>query len=70
MADDFGNYILLSGTATFEGDSKSITIPIDPLNSLSHPNYDGDFIRGNDIAVLKLVSTAPPPSSRNPPCYF
>lgn len=60
VADDFGNYILLSGSATFEGNSESITIAIDPLNSLSHPNYDGDFIKGNDIAVLKLASTAPP----------
>ena len=59
VADDFGNYILTSGSATFEGNSESITILIDPLNSLSHPNYDGDFIKGNDIAVLKLVSPTP-----------
>jgi len=60
VADDFGNYILLSGSATFEGNSESITIAIDPLNSLSHPNFDGDFIKGNDIAVLRLASSAPP----------
>ena len=59
VADDSGNYILSSGTATFEGSSMSYTIDIDPVNSLSHPDYDGDFIRGNDIAVLKLASPAP-----------
>jgi len=59
VADDNGNYILTSGSATFEGNSQSIPISIDPLNSLSHPQYDGDYIKGNDIAILKLVSTAP-----------
>jgi len=57
VADDFGNYILLSGSATFEGNSESIIIPIDVSNSLSHPDYDGDFIKGNDIAILKLESS-------------
>ncbi|MFB5615392.1 MAG: trypsin-like serine protease, partial [Candidatus Nitrosomaritimum yanchengensis] len=61
VADDNGNYILTSGSATFEGDSQSIVIAIDanPSNSKSHPEYDGDFIKGNDIAILKLVSAAP-----------
>ena len=57
VADDIGNYILTSGSATFEGNSESITISIDTSNSLSHPDYDGDFIKGNDIAILKLVSS-------------
>jgi len=57
VADDNGNYILTSGSATFEGNSESITISIDVSNSLSHPDYDGDFIKGNDIAILKLVSS-------------
>jgi len=60
VTDNNGNYILLSGEATFEGNSESITRLIDPLNSLSNPNYDGDFIKGNDIAILKLESPAPP----------
>ncbi len=62
VADKFGNYILTSGSATFEGDSESIVIDIDadPANSKTHPDWDGDFIKGNDIAILKLVSTAPP----------
>ena len=59
VADNNGNYILTSGSATFEGNSESITISLDPLNSKSHPSYDGDFIKGNDIAILKLVTTAP-----------
>jgi len=59
VADSNGNYILTSGSATFEGDSESKTIFLDPLNSLSHPSYDGDFIKGNDIAILKLATTAP-----------
>ncbi len=59
VADDFGNFILTSGSAKFEGNSESVTISLDPANSLSHPNYDGDYIKGNDIAILKLVTTAP-----------
>ena len=59
VADDLGNYILTSGSATFEGNFQSITIPIVPANSFSHPNYDGDFIKGNDIAILKLASSPP-----------
>ena len=56
VADNNGNYILTSGYATFEGNPQSITITIDAANSLSHPDYDGDYIKGNDIAILKLVS--------------
>ena len=59
VADNNGNYILTSGSATFEGNFESITISLDPSNSLSHPDYDGDFIKGNDIAILKLATTAP-----------
>ena len=46
VADDNGNYILTSGSATFEGDSESIVIALDadPAKSKSHPQYDGDFI--------------------------
>ncbi len=62
VTDNFGNYVLISGSATFEGDSESIVIVIDasPANSKAHPDWDGDFIKGNDIAILKLVSVAPP----------
>ena len=59
ITDNNGNYILTSGSATFEGDSESIVIAIDadPTKSKAHPDWDGDFIRGNDIAILKLVSS-------------
>lgn len=57
VADDFGTYNLLSGSATFEGNSEFITISIDSANSVKHPDYDGDFIKGNDIAILKLTSS-------------
>ena len=64
VTDNNGNYVLLSGpgsSATFEGNSESIVITIDPdpLISKAHPDYDGDFIKGNDIAVLKLELPAP-----------
>ncbi|MCJ8305879.1 MAG: Ig-like domain-containing protein [Nitrosopumilus sp.] len=59
VADDDGNYILTSGTAAFEGSSEYIVISIDTSNSLAHPDYDGDYIKGNDIAILKLVTSAP-----------
>ena len=61
ITDNNGNYNLDSGSATFEGDSESVVIAIDAnhANSKAHPDYDGDFIFGNDIAILKLVSVAP-----------
>jgi len=61
VADDNGNYNLLSGTATFYGNSESIArdIDADSPESLSHLDYDGDFIKGNDIAVLKLFLSPP-----------
>jgi len=61
VTDSNGNYILTSGSATFEGNSESIVITIDadPSKSKAHPDWDGDFIKGNDIAILKLVSTVP-----------
>ena len=61
ITDISGNYNLLSGSATFEGDGGTVTIAfdVDPTKTLPHPNYDGDFLKGNDIAILKLVSPAP-----------
>ncbi len=59
VADNNGNFILTSGSATFEGEFESVTLDLDAANSVSHPNYDGDYIKGNDIAILKLFTTAP-----------
>jgi len=58
VTDDFGNFNLVSSTVTFEGDFGTETLNVDVANSAVHPKYDGDFIKGNDIAVLKLVTTA------------
>jgi len=58
ITDNSGNFVLVSGTVTFEGDSATEIITVDVANSAAHPNYDGDFIRGNDVAVLKLDSAA------------
>jgi len=54
ITDNSGNFVLVSGTVTFEGDSGTETVTVDVANSAAHPNYNGDFIRGNDVAVLKL----------------
>ena len=56
ITDDSGNFVLVSGTVTFEGDSGTETLTVDVANSAAHPNYNGDFIRGYDVAVLKLTS--------------
>ena len=57
VTDKFGNYNLVSAYITFEGDDGDQTISIDVANSVVHPDYNGDFVRGNDVAVLKLVSS-------------
>jgi len=59
VTDGDGDLILLSGNITFEGDTG--VFPIDVLASATevHPDWDGDIIRGNDVAVLELVSEAP-----------
>ena len=59
VTDGDGDLILQSGYITFEGDITDF--PIDVLASATkvHPNWDGDILRGNDVAVLELVSAAP-----------
>jgi len=59
VTDGSGNLILESGTVTFEGDDDDVTINIDVSSTSVHPSWDGNFIRGNDIAVLKLANAAP-----------
>jgi hypothetical protein len=57
VTDLFGNDALLGGgTATFAGDSGSEIINI--IDFEVHPLYDGDFIKGNDIAILILENAA------------
>jgi len=57
VTDDFGNDALLGGgTATFAGDLGPEIINI--IDFEVHPGYDGDFIKGNDIAILILENSA------------
>lgn len=58
VTDDFGNNILQSGTVTFEGDNGDETIAIDASATKVHNKWNGDILKGNDVAVLKLVSAA------------
>ncbi len=56
VTDSFGNMILQSGTVTFEGDLGIETIAIDATATKVHNKWNGDVLKGNDVAVLKLVS--------------
>ena len=58
VTDDFGNNVLQSGTVTFNGDNGDETITIDASGTAIPNRWNGDFIKGNDIAVLKLTSAA------------
>ncbi len=55
VTDDFGNFVLNSATVTFEG-TVTETISVDVPNSSAHPKFNGNFIRGYDVAVLTLTS--------------
>jgi len=56
VSDDFGNNVLQSGTVTFEGDLGTETITIDATATKIHNKWNGDVLKGNDVAVLKLAS--------------
>ncbi len=56
VTNNFGNNILQSGTVTFEGDNGTETIAIDASATKVHNKWNGDILKGNDVAVLKLVS--------------
>ena len=56
VTDDFGNNILLGGTVTFEGDDGIQTIDIDASSTIIHNKWNGDVLKGNDLAILKLIS--------------
>ena len=58
VTDNFGNNVLQSGTVTFNGDNGDETIVIDASGTAIHNRWNGDFIKGNDVAVLKLASVA------------
>ncbi len=56
VTNDFGNFILNSATVAFEGDSGPETVTVDVANSAAHSRYNGDFLKGFDVAVLTLTS--------------
>lgn len=56
VTDEAGNLLFDSGSATFEGDDGIQTIDISEVDI--HSNWDGDIMRGNDIAILTLASAA------------
>lgn len=56
VTDDFGNNILQSGSVTFEGDNGVEIIEIDASGTEVHNRWNGDILKGNDVAVLKLIS--------------
>ena len=58
VSDESGNNIFVSGSATFTGNGGTESIQITGADI--HPEWDGDIIRGNDVAVLTLVN---PPST-------
>lgn len=51
VTDEFGSDMFASGTATFATGEQ---IEIESVHL--HPDWDGDFLRGNDIAILQLVA--------------
>jgi len=52
VTDEFGNNVFVSGVAILEGNTTTESIDIIGVNI--HPDWDGDIIRGNDLAVLTL----------------
>ena len=56
VTDSLGNFILISSTVTFEGDLGNEIVTVDVPNSSAHPKYNGDFLKGFDVAVLTLNS--------------
>ena len=58
VTDDSGNLVLTSGDVYFEGDDGVNQVSVVSDETAVHPNYDGDFLKGNDIAILKLASPA------------
>ncbi|ARV58765.1 hypothetical protein BZZ01_09040 [Nostocales cyanobacterium HT-58-2] len=60
ITDDNGKFKtsdLNKTKATFNLSTGSVSIPV--TDFFVHPNYDGKFYKGNDIAVLRLSTSAP-----------
>ena len=52
VTDGAGVFDTFATSVTFQGPSGSETVNVTDFNV--HPDWDGDFIRGNDLAVLTL----------------
>lgn len=59
VTDDRGNLNLISGFVEFQGTSTIYQINVVSSSTSVHSGWDGDVLRGNDIAVLTLLSEAP-----------
>ena len=53
--DRTGKLILQSGSANFKGDS--ISVSLDVSQTVVHPDWDADILKGNDLAILKTSSS-------------
>jgi len=54
VADGSGKLVLTSGDVYFDADPTPVVVSYATV----HPSYDGDYLKGNDIAILKLESPA------------
>lgn len=52
ISDSSGNNILTGGNISLYDGTQNITSDI--LSSVKHPDYDGKFTKGNDVAVLTI----------------
>jgi len=52
VSDEFGAQNVTEGTATFRGDDRNYTYRVQSVTI--HPDWDGDYLYGNDIAVIEL----------------
>lgn len=59
VTDDAGKFNLLSGYVKFEDESGDVIINVVASSTQAHPNWNGDVLKGNDVAVLVLTSVAP-----------
>lgn len=58
LTDANGLFNTVSGEVIFEGDNGPQTIAIDDF--IVHPGWNGDILRGDDIALLKLAEEPDP----------
>ncbi|WP_448564853.1 CARDB domain-containing protein, partial [Trichothermofontia sp.] len=57
LTDEDGNLIADSAAITFNLPSGNVTINASAI--FIHPDWNGNFLQGNDIAILELASEAP-----------